>query len=347
MKKIAFTGGGSAGHVLPNLALMEDLDLSKTDVCYLGTNGIEKGLVCAQKIPFHEISCPKLIRGGGCKGFFKNLKIPFQLHDAIKQAEKGLRAFQPDLLFSKGGYVSLPVVLAAHKLKIPCFAHESDYSLGLANKLAAKKCVQVFTSFPETAEQIPNGKYTGALLRNSLFSKTRAQARAAWDIPPNATVLLIFGGGSGSEKLNDAVRKNLKILTEKYLILHVCGKGKQVDCNFKNYRQFEFVADMATAYACADLIISRAGAGAVFETLAHKKRALFIPLEGASRGDQKQNAAYFQSQGLCRVLPQSRLEELCIEIEKTLSDRKLTENLQNYSPIRGNQNVLRELSAYL
>lgn len=347
MKKIAFTGGGSAGHVLPNLALMEDLDLSKIDVCYIGTDGIEKGLVCAQKIPFYEISCPKLIRGGGAKGFLKNLKIPFALKAAVKQAEKGLRAFQPDLLFSKGGYVSLPVVIAANKLKIPCFAHESDFSLGLANKLAAKKCVQVFTTFPETADALPNGRYTGALLRNSLFGKTRAQSRAAWDIPAAATVLLIFGGGSGSEKLNAAVRKNLKMLTENYFVIHVCGKGKRVDCNFKNYLQFEFVADMATAYACADLIISRAGAGAVFETLAHKKRALFIPLDGGSRGDQKQNAAYFQAQGLCRVLAENHLDDLYAEIEKTLSDRKLKENLQAYSPVRGNQNILRELAPYL
>ncbi len=347
MKKIAFTGGGSAGHVVPNLALIESLDLGKTDVCYIGTDGIEKGLVTAQKIPYFEISCPKLIRGGGWKGFCKNLRIPFAFWRAVKQAEKGLKAFQPDLVFSKGGYVSLPVVFAARKLKIPCFTHESDYSLGLANRLSAKKCEYVFTSFPETADTLPNGMYAGALLRKSTLHADRAKARKKYNVSPSATVLLIFGGGSGSEAINAAVRKHAKTLTEKYVVLHVCGKGKSVDSNLKNYFQYEFITDMGSAYACADLVISRAGAGAVFECLAHKKRAIFIPLENASRGDQRQNADYFSKKGLCRILPQSRLEELPAEIEKTLLDGRLKENLQAYSLIDGNKNILRVLEAYL
>ena len=347
MKKIAFTGGGSAGHVVPNLALIESLDLGKTDVCYIGTDGIEKGLVTAQKISYFEISCPKLIRGGGLKGLWKNLRIPFAFLRAVKQAEKGLRAFQPDLLFSKGGYVSLPVIFAARKLKIPCFTHESDYSVGLANKLAARKCEYVFTYFPETAAALPNGTYAGALLRKSTLYADRAEARKKRNIPHSATVLLIFGGGSGSEAINAAVRKHIKTLTEKYVVLHVCGKGKTVESNLKNYFQYEFIADMGGAYACADLVVSRAGAGAVFECLAHKKRAIFIPLENASRGDQKQNAEYFSKKGLCRILPQSRLDELPTEIEKTLFDERLTENLQAYALVDGNENILRALKPYL
>lgn len=347
MKKIAFTGGGSAGHVLPNLALIEDLDLGKTDVCYIGTNGIEKGLVAARKIPYYEISCPKLIRGGGFKGFWKNLGIPFAFLRAVKQAEQGLKTFQPDLVFSKGGYVSLPVLFAAKKLRIPCFSHESDYSLGLANKLGASKCECVFTSFPETAEFLSNGKYAGALLRKSTLCADRTQAREKFGVSPSATVLLVFGGGSGSEAINAAVRKYAKTLTERYTILHVCGKGKMVESTLKNYMQFEFVTDMGSAYACADLIISRAGAGTVFETLAHKKRALFIPLDNGSRGDQKQNAEYFRQRGLCRVLAQKHLDQLPAEIEKTLQDGRLKENLQAYSVINGNENILRVLYEYL
>ena len=347
MKKIAFTGGGSAGHVLPNLALIEDLDLGKTDVCYIGTDGIEKGLVAAQKIPYFEISCPKLIRGGGLKGLWKNLRIPFAFLRAVKQAEQGLKTFQPDVVFSKGGYVSLPVLCAAKKLRIPCFSHESDYSLGLANKLGAKYCEYVFTSFPETAEKLKNGKYVGALLRKSTLYTDRTHARKKFGVSPSATVLLVFGGGSGSETINETVRRHAKALTEKYTLLHVCGKGKRVESNLKNYLQFEFITDIGSAYACADLIISRAGAGAVFETLAHKKRALFIPLDNGSRGDQKQNADYFAQKGLCRVLPQSKIDELPMEIEKTLLDERLKEKLQAHSVLCGNGNVLRVLYEYL
>ena len=348
MKKIAFTGGGSAGHVVPNLALIEELHAQgNVDICYIGTNGMEKSLVAERKIPYYEISCPKLIRGGGWKAFWNNFSIPFAFLRAVKQAETGLKIFRPDLVFSKGGYVSLPVVFAANKLKIPCFAHESDYSVGLANKLAAKKCEYLFTSFPETADNIPNGKYTGALLRRSLFSIGKREARQKWNIPQTATVLLFFGGGSGSQRINDALRAQLKTLTERYYILHVCGKGNVVQTTLKNYRQFEFVTDMGTAYACADLVISRAGAGAVFETLALKKAAIFIPLEGVSRGDQKQNAAYFERKRLCRVLPQNRLDELSIEIDKALRDRGLLLNLQESNLAQGNANVLHALAQYL
>ena len=159
MKKVLFTGGGSAGHVLPNLALIEELlSTGETDVCYMGTDGIEKRLVAEWKIPYCEIQCPKLIRGGGFSAFKKNVKIPAEFSRAVKQAEEGLKTFRPQLVFSKGGYVSLPVVFAAKRLQIPCITHESDYSLGLANKIAAKKCERVLTSFPETAEKLSSLK---------------------------------------------------------------------------------------------------------------------------------------------------------------------------------------------
>ena len=348
MKKILFTGGGSAGHVIPNIALIEELlSEGETDVCYMGTDGIEKDIVAEWKIPYYTIACPKLIRGGGWENFKKNLRIPAALHRAVKQAEEGLKKFQPNLVFSKGGYVSLPVVLAARKLKIPCYSHESDFSAGLANRLIARKCVRVFTSFPETANNIPHGKYSGAPLRPSLFSATRAEARRKLDIPFHATVLLVFGGGSGSAAVNQAIRKHLKALTENYYILHVCGKGNAVKTNLNNYRQFEFVADMGGLYACADLVISRSGAGTVFEILAMKKPALFIPLEGQTRGDQWENAEYFRRKGLCRILPQSDLKNLPNAIAQTLADAELKSKLQESNFGKGNANILRELRAAL
>jgi UDP-N-acetylglucosamine--N-acetylmuramyl-(pentapeptide) pyrophosphoryl-undecaprenol N-acetylglucosamine transferase len=348
MKKILFTGGGSAGHVIPNLALIEEL-LSKGDieVGYMGTNGIEKRLVSEWNIPFYKIECPKLIRGKSWNTLRRNLHIPAEFHRAKKQALEGLKHFQPDVVFSKGGYVALPVVWAAKKLNIPCFSHESDFSAGLANRLMARKCKFVFTSFPETAKHIPHGKYSGAPLRRSLFHATRADARKYFSIPFHSKVLLVFGGGSGSEPINKALRKHLKLLTETYFILHVCGEGNIVECNLKNYLQFEFIADMGMAYACADLVISRAGAGTVFEILALKKPSLLIPLEGQTRGDQIENAAYFEHKGLCHVLRQDRLLSLPQAINEAFSDEEMKQRLQENAFQSGNDRILSELKRAL
>ena len=348
MKKILFTGGGSAGHVFPNVALMEELLSSgEADVCYMGTNGIEKTVLAEWKIPYYEITCPKLVRGGGFKGFKQNLGIPFFLSKAIKQAQKGLAIFQPDLVFSKGGYVALPVVLAAKKLGIPCMCHESDFSAGLANRMSAGKCQTVFTSFPETAKTFKNGKYSGAPIRRSILSAKKAESRKFFDIPVREKVLLIFGGGSGAAALNDAVRKHLKTLVKSYTILHVCGKGNVIENNLKRYRQFEFVKDMGMAYACADVVVSRAGSNTVFEILAMKKPSVLVPLAAQTRGDQAENAAYFERQGLCYVLEQSRLNELCEYVEKAFCDKKLQERLYSAAFARGNERILREIRQFL
>jgi UDP-N-acetylglucosamine--N-acetylmuramyl-(pentapeptide) pyrophosphoryl-undecaprenol N-acetylglucosamine transferase len=259
----------------------------------------------------------------------------------------GLQAFRPDAVFSKGGYVALPVVTAANALKIPCFTHESDLSAGLTTKLIAKKCKAVFTSFPETAEAFKNGKFSGAPMRAELFNKSKQDARQAFGVKDNRKVLLIFGGGSGSQAINEAVRNQLAKLTARYFVLHVCGKGNTAFCNFENYRQIEFVKDMGTAYAAADYIVSRAGAGAVFEIIALKKPALFIPLEKASRGDQKQNAEYFQKKGLCHVLKQPDLSRLfdallILEEDADLKNRLAVSNFQS-----GNGYILQTLYRYL
>lgn len=348
MKKILFTGGGSAGHVIPNIALMEQI-LSEgwADVCYMGTNGIEKKLISDWKLPFYQIECPKLIRGGGFSAFKSNLKIPFALRKAEKQAEEGLKIFQPDLVFSKGGYVALPVVKAAKKLKIPCFAHESDLSVGLANKLTANKCERIFTSFPETAKRLKNGKYSGAPIRRAIFSQTRAEARRRADLPFDKKVLLIFGGGSGSEKINTAVRKYAYKLCDKYILLHICGKGNVAQSNIKNYKQFEFISDMGWAYACADAVISRSGSGAIFEILALKKPAIFIPLEGQTRGDQLENAEYFHKKKLCYILREEHIDALPEKIDELFSDEQLKNQLLTSEFLSGNDKILQALRNYL
>lgn len=346
MKKIIFTGGGSAGHVLPNVALMEDLlSIGAAEIGYVGTDGIEKDIISAWNVPYFQIRCPKLVRGGGWQAFKKNVKIPAAFITAVKQAKTALRGFQPDVVFSKGGYVALPVVVAAKQLKIPCYAHESDVTLGLANRLSAPFCKRVFTSFPETAKRLRKGVHSGAPIRRIVFSSTKAEARRLLNIPFCASVVLIFGGGSGSTVINEAVREHLSMLTGAYVILHVCGKGNVIKSEEKNYRQFEFVADMGMLYAAADVVVARSGAGTVFEILALKKPALFIPLEGQTRGDQVQNAEYFAAKGLCRVLRQAKLQALPQEIEKTLLDPLLQTNLENSNYPCGNTAILKQLLA--
>lgn len=344
MKKILFTGGGSAGHVVPNIALMDDLlTTGKAEVCYMGTDGIEKRLLSGKNIPYYTISCPKLIRGGGLAGLKNNLRIPWAFFKAVKNAQKGLELLRPDVVFSKGGYVALPVVFAAKRLRIPCYAHESDFSPGLANKLSASKCQKTFTSFPETAKRLRRGEYSGAPMRRSVLYASKADARSAMDIPPNRKTLLVFGGGSGSQVINDAVRAQLKKLTEKYLVLHVCGKGNLIESNAKNYRQFEYISGMGKAYACADVVVSRSGAGAVFELMCLKKPTLFIPLEGQTRGDQIENAEYFQKKGLCRILWQSSLSRLSECVDETFEDKALRQRLAASHITPANERIIREL----
>lgn len=348
MKKILFTGGGSAGHVIPNLALIEELlSQGKIDVCYMGSDGIEKKLLTERHIPYYTIHCPKLVRSKNFAALKNNLRIPCSFQKAVKEAEKGLKIFQPDLVFSKGGYVALPVVFAAKKLGIPCLAHESDFSPGLANRLSAKKCKAVLTSFPETAKKFKNGKYSGAPIRRALLTAKQAESRKSLGIPLKAQVLLVFGGGSGSKSVNEALRSALNPLTKSYYILHVCGKGNVIESNFSNYRQYEFVSDMGTMYACADLVVSRAGAGAVFEILALKKPSLLIPLEGATRGDQLENAKYFQTRGLCRVLPQKQLYNLEEEIRAAFEDEEMKKRLVDSNYSQGNTHILKEISSLL
>lgn len=340
MKKILFTGGGSAGHVVPNIALIEEL-LKENDIqtAYCGTDGIEKSLIEPIGIEYFELACPKLVRGKSIEILTKNLKIPFRLTKSVRDAKRILKGFKPDVVFSKGGYVALPVVLAANKLKIPCFTHESDLSPGLANKIIAKRCINIFTSFPETADRFKNGLFTGAPIRKGVFERDRIAAKVKFALPLQKKVVLILGGGSGSKTINDAVRNNLDQL-KNYSILHVCGKGNLQKLPVENYRQFEYLADIGEAYACADVVVSRAGAGAIFEILALRKPSVLVPLEGATRGDQVENAEYFKNRGLCKVLRQTKLDELFEKIEETLQDVDLKINLERTEFKSGNEKIL-------
>ena len=340
MKKIVFCGGGSAGHVIPNVAIIEQLK-GITECVYLGTNGIEKKICADNNIKFYEAEAVKLVRGK----ILCNLALPFKLIKSIKQAKKILEDIKPDLVFCKGGYVCVPPAIAASKLGIPVITHESDISAGLANKFIAKRCEKVLTSFPQTAKSFDRGIYTGTPMRNSLFDRNRAKAREKFNLDMRPTVL-VTGSGNGSEKINNAVRNIAPKLCKDYNIIHLCGKGKAVPLSVYGYKQIEFESDMGLVYSCTDVAVSRCGSNTANELIALKIPSLFIPLENKrSRGDQVKNAEYFKNKKLCRVLKESELTEqkLIENIYALLNDTKLKKALDETSVKCGNEKILKEI----
>ena len=344
MKKIAFCGGGSAGHVMPNIALYEILK-NDYEITYIGTNGIEKDICRKFGIPFYQFEGVKLVRGK----LLCNLAIPFKLLKSISQCREILQNNQPDLIYCKGGYASLPPAFAAHKIGIPVLTHESDLTAGLANKLIAGKSQKVLTSFPSTAEKFKNGQFVGSPMRNNLFDRDKAEAKAHFKLDGRPTVL-VFGGGSGSKIINDNLRKSLFTLCKKFNVLHLCGKGNAVQSTIDGYRQVEFCDDMGLAYACADLAVARCGSNSAHELIALKIPTLFIPLDnGATRGDQIKNAEYFKNLELCRVLAESNLtpQRLLEEIEKLANDEKIKTALQKTNLGCGNEKIIKEIKKYV
>ena len=344
MKKILFTGGGSAGHVVPNLAVMRELRYLYA-LSYMGTGGIEKRLVTEAGYPFYEVETPKF-RRSLCR---ENFRIPFDLHRAKKEALAALETLRPDLVFSKGGYASYPAVWAAHRLKIPVFTHESDLSPGLCTRLIAKKCVYVLTSFPETARRFPNGKCVGSPIRKELFCCEKGRALHKFGLSGEKPVLLVFGGGSGSAALNEALDACLPRILERFAVFHIRGKNspppEKIPTGEYVFRAFE--ADMGSAYAVADVVLSRAGSNTVFELSALKKKALLVPLERGSRGDQLENARYFEEKGLAFVLREDALSRLPEAIEETYSSRALEEALASSDYPSATGEIVRLIRALL
>ncbi len=342
VKYLLFCGGGSAGHVVPNLAVMRELRYSHK-IAYVGTDGIEQKLVREAGFPFFRVDCPKLVRGFS----LSNLAIPKRLARAKREARELLERERPDLVFSKGGYASYPAVWAAGKLGIPVLTHESDLSAGLCTRMIAKKCERVLTSFPETAKRFPNGVYTGSPVRREILGGERSRARRKYGFEGERPVLLVFGGGSGSGALNGAIRTHLPVLLGETRILHICGRGNLPKERAEGYLPLEYEWDMGSAYACADAVLCRAGSNTVFETLALKKPALLIPLEKSTRGDQLENALYFEKRGLVRVLHESELGELPSRVHALLCDDALRASLSASDYPSGTQRIVEEIRRVL
>ncbi|HCR40556.1 MAG TPA: undecaprenyldiphospho-muramoylpentapeptide beta-N-acetylglucosaminyltransferase [Lachnospiraceae bacterium] len=310
MKRIVLTGGGTAGHVTPCIALLPALKEEGYDIQYIGSyNGIERKLIEEYRIPYHGISSGKLRR------YFdlKNFSDPFRVIKGYREACKIIKQLDPDIVFSKGGFVSVPVVFAAKKYKIPVIIHESDMTPGLANKLAIPAAKKVCANFPETLEYLPPEKavLTGTPIRKELFSGNKIHGLDFCGFTANRPVILIIGGSTGSKAINEVIRGMLPTLVRDYQIIHLCGKGNLDDKlnGVAGYVQFEYIqSQLSDLFAAADLVISRAGANAICEILALRKPNILIPLpQGSSRGDQILNAESFEHQGYSYVLPEEEL----------------------------------------
>ncbi len=326
MKKIILTGGGTAGHVTPNLALLPELKKQGFEVKYIGSyNGIEKGLIEAEGIEYYGISSGKLRR------YFdwKNFSDPFKVLKGYFEARKILKKEKPDVVFSKGGFVAVPVVFAAARKRIPVIIHESDITPGLANKLCMPKATYICANFPETIKYLPEGKavLSGSPIRARLFSGDRKKGLEFAGFKEDKPVILVIGGSTGAVRVNEAVRDILPTLLRDWQVVHLCGAGKTSD-EFKDtegYRQFEYVsAELPDLFAAADLVISRAGANSICELLALKKPNILIPLSAeASRGDQILNADSFEKQGFSYVLREESLtNETLLTAIRTVSENR-------------------------
>ena len=311
------TGGGTAGHVTPNIALFPYLKEAGYEIYYIGSyNGIEKGLIEGQGIAYYGISSGKLRR------YFdwKNFSDPFRVLKGYFEAKKLMKKIKPDVVFSKGGFVSVPVVMAAKKSKVKAIIHESDMTPGLANKLAFPSATKVCCNFPETIKYLPEGKgvLTGSPIRQELFSGSKEKGLDFLGFKNGKPVILVMGGSIGSVFVNGAVRGTLDTLLESFNIVHLVGKGNidETLVDRPGYKQFEFISEeLADVFAATDLMISRAGANSICEILALKIPNVLIPLsKAASRGDQILNANSFKKQGFSTVIEEEELtSELLIE----------------------------------
>jgi len=305
MKRIVLTGGGTAGHVTPNIALMPALKEAGYDIHYIGSHkGIERSLIEELKIPYYGISSGKLRR------YFdpKNFSDPFKVMKGFFEAVSLMKRLKPDVVFSKGGFVSVPVVFAAKRRGIPVIIHESDITPGLANKLSISSASKICANFPETVKYLPEGKavLTGTPIRQELFAGNKLLGIDFCGFTTDKPILLVVGGSTGSAAVNEAVRKALPELLKTFQVIHLCGKDK-VDHSFKGtkgYVQYEYIKkELSDLLAAADVVISRAGANAICELLALRKPNLLIPLSAASsRGDQILNAESFKRQGFSYVI---------------------------------------------
>ena len=318
MTTIATTGGGTAGHVLPCIALFPDLKENFNRIIHIGGNGMEKELIPALGIDFFETPVIKFDRAN----LLKNFKIPFILSAAAKEAKIILAREQVDVVFGKGGYAMLPTILGAKKLGIPIVIHESDYNMGLANKFASLYANIVLTSFPETK----GGIYVGNPIRKEIFEGNKNNAILKLGLDKKKKTLLVFGGSSGARVINDVIFNIAKELTSKYNVIHVVGNKEKRRLFTQGYVAIPYANNIQDLYALADIIVMRGGANSLQEVTMLGKRAICIPLPKSkySRGDQIDNAKSYYKRGLINILYQEEFtpQRLLNEIDTIINQKE-------------------------
>ena len=320
MKRIVFTGGGTLGHVMPNLYLIDELK-GKYECHYIGSNGIEKEIVKSKVTDYYEIPVIKLNRGR----VWKNLKIPFVLIKSIIKAKSILDKVAPDVVFSKGGYVSLPVCIAAKMLKIPIIAHESDASFGLANKIILHVCNKMCVNFKSLENKSKKVVCSGPIFSKQYESDKKDYTNL--NIDKTKPTLLIVGGSLGSQKINKNIFTILKDLLKDFNIIHITGKGNNNVKSFDNYNAFEMIENMVNIYNISDFVIGRSGAGVTAECFFKKLPMILIPLDNkATRGDQLLNAKYYENLGVAQIIREDELTPTLLLDEIS----KFAKNLNSY-----------------
>jgi UDP-N-acetylglucosamine--N-acetylmuramyl-(pentapeptide) pyrophosphoryl-undecaprenol N-acetylglucosamine transferase len=352
MKKILLTGGGTAGHVTPNIALIPGLAAAGYEIHYAGSvDGIERRLIEPLGIAYHAVSSGKLRRYFSLKNFTDIFRVIKGLSDAIRL----VRRIKPDICFSKGGFVAVPIVIACKLNKIPVIIHESDMTPGLATKITGRFADKICVTFPETLTMVPDKKgiHTGTPIRSELFKGERGIGAKFCGFTDYKPTVLVMGGSLGSVKINNTSRGILLSVTEIFNVIHLCGKGNLDDTfNYANYKQYEYISDeLPHIFALADIIISRAGSNSINEFLALRKPSLLIPLSAkASRGDQIINAESFKAHGYANVLREEDMtpETLLREIKNLFNVRgvHIAEMRKNKTANDGVKNILNLITNY-
>ena len=334
---IVLTGGGSAGHIIPNLALVKELKKHFDNIYYIGSNKEnEKKLAEQYGIEYFAITPPKLIR----KFTLKNLTIPFKLIKSINDCKKLLKSLNVDVIFSKGGYISLPVVMAGHKLGIKVLIHESDTSLGLANKICSRYCDKIFTTFPIYSKSNKIIQ-TGTPIREEFLNPPHKQNF----FQNNKKTILVVGGSQGSKTINEFIYQNIDELTKNYNIIHLCGINKLKQIKNDSYLQIEFSNEMPLLINSSDIVLTRGGSNALFEILAIGKPMIIVPLtKKESRGEQIENAKFFTQHNLGCYMPILEINSFINLVEKQLNKTNQIQTLKNKNTyLQGNENVVKEI----
>lgn len=376
-KSIILTGGGTAGHIMPNLALLPALQKEFDKIYYLGSNNSmeQKILHDYNYVEFISIPTTKLVR----KFTLKNLGIPFKLINSICKTKKIIKKISPDVIFCKGGFVSVPVAIAGKLCKVPVIAHESDLSMGLANKIILRFANKMCVSFKDTARISKKCITTGTPLRKQIFEGNAQNIKSKFCTQANKPYVLFFGGSLGSKFINNLVKESLPELIEEYNILHITGKGNRLGapqsktdrsracispretasgasglaCKPKDaslvsrgYYQVEFTNNIEDFFACADIVVCRGGANSLFELLALKKPMLIIPLSKAeSRGDQLENAEYFKKNHQAQVLQESEAtpKTLLQTLNKIMTNKHQIISAMNASQTSANEKIVKTI----